>query len=403
MRRQALYVLATAAVVVTIALGIRAAFGLFLKPISQDLQLGREVLSLALAVATLITGLGGPIAGALADRYGGTRVTAVGGVFFVIGLLVASFASGPLGLQASFGILLGIAMTAASLGIAMGAVARAVPPEKRSMAFGIVMSGGSLGQFLVIPYTQWMLGTWDWRVACELLAISAAVIIPLAWGLRDMGTGGKTAPSAAGEPTTFGAALREASGHSGFWLLTASFFVCGFHVSFINTHLPAYLSDRGMSGNVAANALALVGLFNIFGSLASGWIGGRCRQRYLLTSIYLARAAIFVPLLVLPMTPALAMAFSAAMGLLYLSTVPPTSGIVAQVFGPRNFSMLYGIVFGSHQIGGFLGSWLGGYFFDRTGSYDVVWWMSIGLALAAAALSAPIRDEPLRRPAPAAA
>jgi predicted MFS family arabinose efflux permease len=399
MRREAAIVLVCGAFLVTLSLGARAAFGLFLKPISQDLGLGREVFSLALAVATLITGIAGPFFGAFADRYGALRVAAIGGVFFVASLALGAFVQGGVGLQMTFGILNGIAMTATGMGIVFGAVARTVPAERRSMAFGVVMAGGSLGQFLMIPFAQSLLNAWDWRAACQILAVVMLLLIPLAWGLRDRGHHGQGA--AAGGAVTLRDALAEATRHSGFWLLTASFFVCGFHVSFINTHLPAYLSDRGMSANVAANSLALVGLFNIFGSFASGWLGGRYRQRYILALVYLARAVIFVPLLVLPMTPTLAIVFSALMGLLYLSTVAPTSGIVAQIFGPRHFSMLYGIVFGSHQLGGFLGSWLGGSLFDRTGSYDVVWWLSIGLALAAAALAAPVRDAPLHKPAAA--
>ncbi len=398
MLRSAWIVIASAAFVVAFSLGIRAAFGLFLKPISAELGLGREVFSLALALSTLITGIGGPFAGALADRYGAMKVVIGGAVFSAIGLAFAMHVQSGIGLQLTFGILLGIGSTAVSMGIAMGAVARAIPQEKRAQAFGIVMSAGSFGQFAMIPAAQAALGEWDWRVASGLLAVCAALIIPIAFGLRPpASTSGKPPAGAA----SLRLALAEATGHSGFWLLTTSFFVCGFHVSYVQTHLPAYLTDRGMTPMVAAQALAFIGLFNIFGSFAAGWIGTRFRSRYLLASVYALRAVIFLPLILLPMTPALAIVFSMFMGLLYLSTVVPTTTIVAQIFGPRYFSTLYGIVFGSHQLGGFLGSWLGGRMFDLTGSYDTMWWIAIALALVAAGLAAPLRDAPLHRPATA--
>lgn len=394
--RTALVVLACGATIITLSLGIRAAFGLFLKPISADLGVGREVFSFALAIQTLITGLAGPIAGALSDRYGTMKMVVAGGLFMLSGLLLAPFAHGALGLQLTFGVLMGLGLCCMSMGVVMGAVARAIPPEKRSMGFGIIMAGGSFGQFLLIPVTQQLLARWEWQTTAMLLGIAAVLIVPLSLGLREKRT---PAPAGAAGPANWRAALAEATGHSGFWLLTSSFFVCGFHVSFVSTHLPAFLSDRGMSGNVAAQALAFVGLFNILGSFTSGWLGGRYRHRRILATIYAARALIFLPLIFFPMTPVLALGFSAAMGLLYLSTVAPTSGIVAQVFGPRHFSMLYGVVFASHQLGGFLGAWLGGRLFDTTGSYEPMWWISIGLAVAAALLALPIDDRPLR-PAP---
>ena len=398
MHRSSWIVIASAAFVVAFSLGIRSAFGLFLKPISTELQLGREVFSLALALSTLLTGMAGPFVGALADRFGAMKVVMGGAAFSAAGLFLAMFAQTGLGLNLTFGLLLGIGSTAVSMGIAMGAVARAIPQNKRAQAFGIVMSAGSFGQFVMIPAAQAVLSTWDWRIACGILAVCAAIIIPIAFGLRAPSTANVAPPVGA---ASLRQALGEAVGHSGFWLLTTSFFVCGFHVSYVQTHLPAFLSDRGMTPAVAAQALALIGLFNIFGSFAAGWIGTRFRNRYLLASVYILRAVIFLPLILLPMTPALAIVFSMFMGLLYLSTVVPTTTIVAQIFGPRYFSTLYGIVFGSHQLGGFIGSWLGGRMFDLTGSYDTMWWLSIGLAIAAALLAAPLKDAPLHRPATA--
>jgi predicted MFS family arabinose efflux permease len=239
---------------------------------------------------------------------------------------------------------------------------------------------------------------WDWRIACGILAAGTALLIPVAFGLRVPKSSSAAAPAGA---ASLRQALSEATSHTGFWMLTLSFFVCGFHVTYVQTHLPAFLTDRGLTTTVAAQSLALIGLFNILGSFGAGWLGTRYRNRYLLAIVYALRALIFLPLIVLPMTPLLALLFSAAMGLLYLSTVVPTSAIVAQIFGPRYFSTLYGIVFGSHQLGGFLGSWLGGRVFDYTGTYDAMWWIAIGLAVVAALLAAPVKDAPLHRHAAA--
>lgn len=399
MRRHATVLLACAALIVTLSLGLRAAMGLFLKPISADLALGREVYSFALALCTLLTGIGGPVIGAISDRYGAALVTAIGGAVLVIGLWLASFVEGALAMQLTFGVLIGLGSTMTSMGIVMGAIARVVSPNERSVAFGIIMGGGSIGQFLMIPYTQQILSNWDWRVTCIVLAVTMAAIIPLSLGLRlERGPQG-TRPQG---PANYRIALAEAWNSKGFWLLTMSFFVCGFHVSFIQTHLPAYLSDRGLSGNVAAIALALVGLFNVFGSLGAGFLGARYKQPYLLAMVYFLRSLVFLALIVLPLTPALALVFSACMGLLYLSTAAPTSAMVASIFGPKYFAMINGFVFMSHQIGGFVGSWLGGWVFDTTGSYMIIWWVSVGLGLIATALAAPINDNPIHRPAAAA-
>jgi len=393
----AVVVLACGALIVTLSTGIRAAFGVFLKPISLDLGLGREAFSLALAISTLLTGLGSPIVGALGDRFGATRLVIGGAVFYAGGLALASAVTNAAGLQATFGVIMGIGMCATAMGVVMGAVARALPPERRPLGFGIVMAGGSFGQFAMIPTAQALIGAADWRTASLVLAVAATLMILLALGLR-----GESAPAAKARATgaaDWRSALAEATQHPGFRLLTASFFVCGFHVSFVQTHLVAFLSDRGLSATIAASALATVGLFNIFGSFGSGWLATRFPQRYVLSSIYIARALLFLPLVLLPVNAVGAMVFAALMGLLYLSTVAPTSGIVAQVFGPRHFSMLYGLVFASHQVGGALGAYLGGYLHDRTGSYDIVWTIAIALAVVAALLAMPIRDQPIPRPA----
>lgn len=395
MRRNYIVLLACAALIVTLSLGLRAAMGLFLKPISTDLGLGREVFSFAIAIATLLTGLGGPVIGAISDRYGAARVTALGGLILGVALWLAAYVQDGVAVQLTFGVLVGIGSTMASMGIVMGAVARAATPAERSKAFGIIMGGGSIGQFLMIPYTQQLIAHWDWRTTCIFLAATMLLIVPLSLGLRQNG-----GPQGATQgPANYRVALAEAWNSKGFWLLTSSFFVCGFHVSFIQTHLPAYLSDRGLTANVAATALALVGLFNIFGSLGAGFLGARYRQPRLLALVYLSRSIVFLALILLPLNPALALIFSGALGLLYLSTAAPTSAMVASIFGAKYFAMINGFVFMSHQIGGFVGSWLGGYVFDTTGSYQLIWWLSVGMGLIATVLAFPINDKPIHRPA----
>ncbi|MEI6301816.1 MAG: MFS transporter [Betaproteobacteria bacterium] len=389
--KKAWIVILCAAAITTINLGVRQSFGLFMKPISMDLEIGRQVLSLALAIATLITGFASPFFGALADRFGTARTLWVGGVLYVSGLLLASMAQGPASLQITFGVIFGIGLSATGFPVMFGAVARAVAPEKRSLAFGIVTSGGSFGQFLCIPMAQVLLTQYGWRAATVMLAVGAMLMLPLAFGLRE-----KHVPAPAGTQS-MGEALVEARGHTGYWLLNASFFVCGFHIAYVTTHLPAFFADKGLPGNIAAQAFALIGLFNIFGSQLFGWLGGRYRKRYLLTIIYASRSAIFIPLLLLPITPTLALVFSAALGFLWLGTVPPTSGLVAQIFGARYLSTLFGIVFASHQVGGFLGAWMGGVLFDRYQSYDIMWMISIGLGIFAALAALPIKDKTIVR------
>jgi len=397
--KKALIIIICAAGISTLNLGIRQSFGLFMKPISMDLEVGRQALSLALAIATLITGFATPFFGALADRFGTTKTLSIGVVLYVGGLLLASLSQSALSLQVTFGVIFGIGLSATGFPVMFGAVARAVAPEKRSLAFGIVTSGGSFGQFLCIPLAQVLLTQYGWRAATIMLAMGALMMLPLAFGLRE-----KHVPAPAGSQS-MGEALVEARGHTGYWLLNASFFVCGFHIAYVVTHLPAFFADKGLPGNIAAQAFALIGLFNIFGSQLFGWLGGRYRKRYLLTFIYASRSAIFLPLLFVPITPTVALVFSAALGFLWLGTVPPTSGLVAQIFGARYLSTLFGIVFASHQVGGFLGAWLGGVLFDRFQSYDIMWIISIGLGLLAAVAALPIKDKTIVRaatPEPAA-
>lgn len=400
--KRASIVIAAAAIIVTIAMGLRQAFGLFLPDMSAGLGIGRSSFGLALALQNLMFGLAQPFVGALGDKYGAGRVVAVGTLVYVAGLIGASFATDAIGLHLSFGVLVGVALSATTFVVVLGAVGRAVPVEKRSMAFGIVTAGGSLGQFLLVPTGQLLIGELGWRMALVAMAGIAAVMVVLA-----IGVAGKpvAAHGPAGDAPTqsLKEALHEAAGHRGFWLLNAGFFVCGFHLAFIGTHFPAYLTDKGLGLSMGANALALVGLFNIFGSYLFGMWGDRRSKKYLLSALYAGRSVVMIAFLALPLTPFTALAFAAAMGFLWLGTVPLTSGLIGQIFGIRYLSTLYGIVFLSHQIGSFFGAWSAGLMFDLTGSYDSIWLASIALGFMSAIVHAPIPDRPVPRLREAAA
>ena len=384
----------------TIALlnfGTRAGFGLFLEPISAANGWGREVFALGIAIQTVLWGFGQPFAGALADKYGSGRVLAIGGLFYAAGVALSAFASTPGMLNVTLGLLIGIGLAGSSFTVALSAIARMVSPEKRSWALGIGTAAGSMGQFLMVPLGQGFIAAFGWQVALMLLSLFALAIIPLSFILA-----GK-APEGTGPQQSLGEALKEAGNQKSYWLLISGFFVCGFHVSFIQTHLPAYIVDRGLDAGTGAWALALVGLANVVGSYSAGVMGGKRSKKYLLSFIYGARAVVIAIFVLMPMTTLSVLIFAFAMGLLWLSTVPLTSGLVAQIFGPRYMATLFGIVFFSHQVGGFLGVWLGGRLFDLTGSYTVVWWISTGLAVFAAIVHWPIDERPLVRVAPAAA
>lgn len=376
-----------------LAMGIRQAFGIFLAPIAMDLDVGRQVFGLAIAVQNLLWGLAQPFAGAIADRFGAVRVTVIGGLLYAAGLALAAQATDPLGLNVTLGGLVGLALAGTTYVTVLGAVGRVVPVEKRSVAFGLCTAAGSFGMFAVVPGAQALLDHVGWRDAFVLLALVIGLVVALAFGFRDADR--RIAVGAGGQ--TIAAAIGEARRHSGYWLLNAGFFVCGFHVAFVATHLPAYLADEGLPPSVSAWALALIGLFNIFGSYLFGAIGGRFRQKWVLSGIYFARAVIIALFIMLPLSGASALAFAAGIGFLWLGTVPLTSGIVAQVFGVRYLSMLYGVVFASHQVGAFLGAWGGGWAYDVLGSYESIWLASIALALFAALIHLPIKDAPLPR------
>jgi MFS family permease len=390
--RTPVLVLVCGAIILTLGLGIRASFGLFLQPMSTDLGWGRSHFSFAMALSNLIWGLAQPFFGAWADKKGAGRVVAVSGLLYAGGLALMPFSTTPLMLDASAGLMVGLGLSGVSFGVILGVVGRAFPPERRSLALGIASSGGSFGQFLMLPFGQLLISTLGWQTALLVLAGTILATVPLAAAMME----GRR-PAATGAQQSLGEALREAGAHSGFWYLTAGFFVCGFQVAFISVHLPAYLLDVKMTPAVGATALALIGLFNIAGSFVAGYLGGRFSKKYLLSGIYVLRAVIIALFLVLPVSPLTVYLFAAGIGFLWLGTVPLTNGLVAQIFGVRFVSTLFGIVFLSHQIGSFTGVWLGGYLFDATGSYDLVWIGSIALGVIAAILNLPIDERPVVR------
>ena len=373
-----------------LSFGPRSIMGLFLTPMTEARGWSREMFALAIAIQNIVWGFGQPIAGALADRYGSGRVLAGGGIVYAGGIALAAWAPNPLWLDLSAGVMMGLGMAAASFSIVLAAFGRRVPANKRSIVFGIGTAAGSMGQFIFAPLGQTLIQTFGWAEALTILAAMMLAIPVLALALAGR-------PGAAGQAMreqSLGEALGEAFAHRSYLLLTAGFFVCGFHVAFIAAHLPAFIIDRGLDPRIGAWALALIGLFNIVGSLSSGWIGQNHSKPVFLSCIYLARAALITAFVLLPTTPVTVLGFAAIIGLLWLSTVPPTSGLVAIMFGPKHLAMLMGIVFLSHQVGAFLGVWLGGVLYDKTGSYDVVWWLGVALGIFAAIVHWPIKEAP---------
>jgi predicted MFS family arabinose efflux permease len=392
-------VLLCGAAVVTLSMGIRHGFGLFLQPITMDRGWSRETFAFALAIQNLAWGLAGPLAGMVADRYGAFRVLLVGGVFYAGGLVLMALSSSGLAFTGSAGLVLGMAQAGTTYAVVYGVIARNVDPAKVSWAMGVTAAAGSFGQFLMVPVQNWLIGGWGWQNALFVLGLAALAILPLAFGLRE--TPQHAHPSQG--PQGIGAALREAFAYPSFRLLTAGYFVCGFQLVFIGVHMPSYLKDQGLEPGVAATALALIGLFNVFGTYAVGSLGQRWPKPRILSAIYLLRSLSIVLFLVLPVSPWSVYLFAASMGLLWLSTVPPTNAVVAQIFGVRHMSMLSGFVFLSHQLGSFLGAWLGGRLYEMSGNYDVVWWLTVALGVFAALINLPVRDTPIVRPALAAA
>lgn len=389
-------VLICGAAIVTMSMGIRHGFGLWLQPITADRGWNRETFAFAIAVQNLAWGLAGPFAGALADRWGAYRVIIIGSVMYGLGLVAMGLASTGAGFLAGAGVLIGLAQSGTTYAVVYGVIGRNVAPERRSWAMGITAAAGSFGQFLMVPVEGGLIGGIGWQSALFVLGALALLMAPLALGLRE-----PRQPVAAVTQQSIGAAVKEALGHRSFQLLTAGYFVCGFQVVFIGVHMPSYLRDHGLAPGVATTALALIGLFNVFGTYLAGILGGAVPKNYVLSAIYTLRSIAIVVFILAPLTPWSVYVFASVMGFLWLSTVPLTSGIVADIFGVRYLGMLGGFVFLSHQIGSFLGVWLGGRLYDATGSYDIVWWIAIGLGVLAAIVNLPIRERAILRPATA--
>ncbi len=381
-------IVAAGCTISALSLGVRSGFGLFLDPMSTDLGWGREVFAFSIAIQNLLWGLGQPFAGAIADRYGSGRVLAVGAVLYASGVVLMSISTTPWAMHMTAGVMIGLGMSGASFAVVLAAISRLVPPDKVGWALGMGTAAGSLGQFLIVPLGQAFLSTYGWPTALVILGVIAAVMVPASAALT-----GK--PDRIGRQQTLGEALREAGGHRGYWLLLSGFFVCGFHVAFVSTHWPAYLTGHGLPGATAAWALAIVGLFNIVGAYLAGAYAGRFRDKKILSGLYIGRAVAMAIYLLLPLSVWTTYGFAAVIGLLWLSTVPLTSSIVARIFGPRYLATLFGIVFFSHQIGAFAGVWLGGMVFDMTGNYLPVWWISVALGAFAGLVNLPIDDRAL--------
>ncbi len=396
-------VMAAACAIAVVGFGARSIFGLFLEPMSAARGWGRETFALALAIQNLVWGVSLPVAGAISDRFGPSRVLAVGAVVYALGIRAMAYTESPALLQLTAGVLVGVGVAFTAFTIALAAMAKVVAPERRSLALGLGTAAGSFGQVVFSPLGQALIATHGWEAALVSLSTTVLVIAPLALLLPGVGKRSGAAESGAPEPgaappeQSLTAAVREAMGHRGYGLLTVGFFVCGFHVAFITVHFPAYVLDLGLPAAVGAGAIAVIGLFNIVGSLASGAIGQRWSRKYGLSSIYALRAVAITALMLAPRTTAVIYAFAAVMGLLWLSTVPLTTGIVGRIFGLRYLATLFGFVFLSHQLGSFLGVWLGGRLHDATGSYDGIWWAGVALGLAAALIHLPIDDRPIAR------
>ncbi len=392
-------VLLCGAAIVTLSMGIRHGFGLWLLPVTQTMDWTRQTFSFAMAIQNISWGLAGVFAGMVADRFGAMRVLLAGAVVYALGLVGMAWASTPLLFSASAGVLIGVAQAGTTYAVVYGVIGRNVPAERRSWAMGITAAAGSFGQFLMVPVEGFLIASFGWQTALVLLGMAVLVIVPLAFGLREPGFSDGVAPR---REQTITQAIREAFRYPSFQMLTAGYFVCGFQVVFIAVHLPGYLKDHGLEPQVASYALALIGLFNVFGTYASGVLGQRMRKSRILATIYLTRSVAIGAFLLAPLTPISVYVFASVMGLLWLSTVPVTNATVAQIFGVAHLSMLSGFVFLSHQIGSFLGVWMGGLLYDQTGNYDTAWLIAIALGLLAALINLPVKESAIRRSTPPA-
>jgi len=382
------------AAIVTLSMGVRHGFGLWLQPVTQMRDWSRETFAFAIAIQNLVWGFSGIFAGMAADRFGAFRVILVGALLYALGLIGMAHADTPLLFSLSSGVLIGMAQAGTTYAVIYGVIGRNVSLEKRSWAMGVSAAAGSFGQFLMVPVEGFLITHFGWQQALVLLGLAVMLIMPLAWGLREPGF---TGAGVVKRDQTIFQALREAFKYPSFQLLMAGYFVCGFQVVFIGVHMPSYLKDKGMSPQVASYALALIGLFNVFGTYAAGALGQRMQKKNILVFIYFARSVAISLFLLAPLTPISVYLFASVMGLLWLSTVPPTNATVAQIFGVAHLSMLSGFVFFSHQIGSFMGVWLGGFLYDKTGSYDVVWYIAIALGVFAGLINLPVKEAAIQR------
>jgi MFS family permease len=397
------FILACACCIGVISFGPRSSLGFFLMPLSQANGWGRDVFAFALALQNLLWGIGQPFAGAIADRFGTVRVLWTGAILYGIGLATMSFATSSLMINISAGALIGFGLSGCAMPLIVSSLGKLVPEDWRSFSYGAATAAGSFGQFLFSPIAVFLIDSVGWQNTLTIFACGMLLVLPLSLALATRRSGGPAAAATAPAPQSFRQALAEAFGHRSYVLLVLGFFTCGFQLAFVTVHMPSYLVDRGLSAQVGGWTIAVIGLFNIVGSLYSGFLGSRVPKRYILSVIYFIRAAAVLAFISFPVTPVSALIFGAVMGLMWLSTVPPTNGLVAVMFGTRWLSMLFGFAFFSHQVGGFLGVWLGGIVFERTGSYDAVWWLSVLFGVLSGLINLPIVEKPVVRPAVAAA
>lgn len=393
-----LIILIAGCLIAMLTFGPRASSGFFLLPMSNQYGWGRDVFGLALALQNLLWGLGSPFAGAIADRFGTVRVLCVGALIYAAGIALMSFASTPGLLHLSAGVLVGFGLSACSFNLVLAAFGKLLPDKWKSIGFGAGTAAGSFGQFLFPPLATGLISRVGWQETLVVFAVVILLVLPLSLALATRGTEGQKQASSL-PSQSIGGALKEAFAHPSYVLLVLGFFTCGFQLAFVTVHMPAFLADKGITAEVGAGTLALIGLFNMIGSLTAGALASRFSRKWMLALIYTGRGIVIAAFILLPISPASCLIFGAALGLLWLSTVPPTSGLVLLMFGARYMAMLYGFAFFSHQVGGFLGVWLGGVLYEATGGYEVVWWLSVALSFASAAINLPIRERPVERPA----
>lgn len=386
-------VLLCGAAIVTLSMGVRHGFGLWLQPMTQAQNWTRENFAFAIAIQNLTWGFAGIFSGMLADRYGAFRVILVCGLLYGLGLLGMAFSATPEMFTLTGGVAIGIAQAGTTYAVIFGVIGRNIPAEKRSWAMGVAAAAGSFGQFLMVPTEGWLIDFFGWQMALIALGLLSLLTLPLALGLREPGL----SQQQGSQRQPIGEALREAFAYRSFQWLMAGYFVCGFQVVFIAVHMPSYLKDHGLAPEVASYALALIGLFNVFGTYAAGALGEKFLKTRILSGIYFLRAAAIVVFLLVPLTPASVYVFASFMGLLWLSTVPPTNAVIAQIFGVAHMSMLGGFVFMSHQVGSFMGVWLGGVLYDLTGRYDSVWYLAVALGVFAGLANLPVRETAIQR------